>query len=101
MVLAVLLCESVGDFFCPCVAPDDGIVVWLACFGVPGNGGLTLIGDATTFDLVETIALGLHLLTNIDDELGDVVHDLHGVVFEPALMLCDLLMFFSFEVECI
>ena len=51
--------ERLAAFRCASILPDNGPAERCACFGIPKNGGFTLIGDAEGYGA--RICLGEHL----------------------------------------
>jgi hypothetical protein len=63
------------------VLPDDGIVDWFACSGIPNDSGFTLIGDADSDEVLRReVGLGKRDLNC----LASTLVNLHGVVFYPT-----------------
>jgi hypothetical protein len=67
--------------------PDDRVAHGFAGFGVPGQGGFALIGDAQSTDR------GLFNAGFLDDVLDDregIGQDLDRIVLDPAALVDDL-----------
>lgn len=67
------------------ISPNNGVVQSLAGGLVPENGGLSLVGDADSLDLVARVALGLKSLHGAVNARLDRRDKLLGVVLVPAV----------------
>ncbi len=77
----LILFQFLAEFRCPAALPDNGVAYGPSGVLVPDDGGLPLVGDAHSRDLLRGYAaFGQHLAENA--VLAGV--DLHGVVLHPA-----------------
>ena len=89
-ILTTISSQLVADPIGAGVLPDDGVKVRFAGVFVPDNGGFALVGDANSGNIP---VFGTSFLERALDHVLCPGPDLHGVMFHPASLGIDLLMF--------
>jgi hypothetical protein len=89
-VLSPVFCQSVAQFVCAGILPDNGVHVGLACLFVPYQCGFPLVCNADGFD-VRALKAGFG--KGATDHVSRVFPDFRGIVLHPARLREYLLVF--------